>query len=110
MLNNDFTEEETSLTKIGSRSGLRRQLSRQVFTIKPAQHTPEPVPAKDDEADDEEAEDDEAAEEENDEENEEDEDEEGTLQPHYNTVRYNTVLDTIVFKNGSQKCIDYIDK
>ena len=31
-----------------------------------------------------------------------------TLQPLYNTVRYNTVLDIIWFKDGSQKCIDYI--
>ena len=34
----------------------------------------------------------------------------GTLQPLYNTVRYNTVLDITQFKNGSQKCIDYIEK
>ena len=33
-----------------------------------------------------------------------------TLQPLYNTVRYNTVLDIIRFKDGSQKCIDYIEK
>ena len=33
-----------------------------------------------------------------------------TLQPLYNTVRYNTVLDITRFKNGSQKCIDYIEK
>ena len=32
-----------------------------------------------------------------------------TLQPLYNTVCYNTVLDT-QFKGGSQKCIDYIEK
>ena len=28
----------------------------------------------------------------------------------YNTVRYNTVLDTTRFKDGFQKCIDYIEK
>ena len=28
----------------------------------------------------------------------------------YNTVRYNTVLDITWFKDGSQKCIDYIEK
>ena len=33
-----------------------------------------------------------------------------TLQPLYNTVCYNTVLDIIQFKDGSQKCIDYIEK
>ena len=33
-----------------------------------------------------------------------------TLQPLYNTVRYNAVLDIIRFKDGSQKCIDYIEK
>ena len=33
-----------------------------------------------------------------------------TLQPLYNTVRYNTVLDITWFKDGSQKCIDYIEK
>ena len=31
-----------------------------------------------------------------------------TLQPYYNAVRYNTVLD--MFKDESQKCIDYIEK
>ena len=35
---------------------------------------------------------------------------EGTLQPLYNTVRYNMVLDITRFKDGSQKCIDYIEK
>ena len=34
----------------------------------------------------------------------------GTLQPLYKTVCYNTVLDIIHFKDGSQKCIDYIEK
>ena len=34
----------------------------------------------------------------------------GTLQPFYHTVRYNTVLDITRFKDGSQKCIDYIEK
>ena len=29
-----------------------------------------------------------------------------TLQPLYNKVRYNTVLDITLFKDGSQKCID----
>ena len=33
-----------------------------------------------------------------------------TLQPLYNTVRYNAVLDITRFKDGSQKCIDYIEK
>ena len=33
-----------------------------------------------------------------------------TLQPLYNTIHYNTVLDITRFKDGSQKCIDYIDK
>ena len=33
-----------------------------------------------------------------------------TLQPLYNTVRYNMVLDITRFKDGSQKCIDYIEK
>ena len=33
-----------------------------------------------------------------------------TLQPLYNTVRYNTVLDTTRFKDESQKCIDCIEK
>ena len=35
---------------------------------------------------------------------------ENTLQPLYNTVRYNTVLDITRFKDRSQKCIDYIEK
>ena len=34
----------------------------------------------------------------------------GTLQALYNTVRYNTDLDITQFKDGSQKCIDYIEK
>ena len=33
-----------------------------------------------------------------------------TLQPLYNRVCYNTVLDITQFKDGSQKCIDYIEK
>ena len=33
-----------------------------------------------------------------------------TWQPLKNTVRYNTVLDITRFKDGSQKCIDYIEK
>ena len=33
-----------------------------------------------------------------------------TLQPLYNMVRYNTVLDITRFKDGFQKCIDYIEK
>ena len=33
-----------------------------------------------------------------------------TLQPLYNTVHYNTVLDITGFKDGSQKCINYIEK
>ena len=33
-----------------------------------------------------------------------------TLQPLYNTVHYNTSLDITWFKDGSQKCIDYIEK
>ena len=32
-----------------------------------------------------------------------------TLQPLYNTVCYDTVLDKTQFKDGSQKCIDYIE-
>ena len=31
-----------------------------------------------------------------------------TPQALYNTVHYNTVLDITRFKDGSQKCIDYI--
>ena len=33
-----------------------------------------------------------------------------TLQPLYNTVHYNTVMDITRFKDGSQKYIDYIEK
>ena len=33
-----------------------------------------------------------------------------TLEPLYNTIHYNTVLDITWFKDGSQKCIDYIEK
>ena len=33
-----------------------------------------------------------------------------TLQPLYNTVHYNMVLDITRFKDGSQKCTDYIEK
>ena len=33
-----------------------------------------------------------------------------TLQPFYNMVHYNTVLDIIRFKDGPQKCIDNIEK
>ena len=33
-----------------------------------------------------------------------------TLQPLYNTVHYDTVLDITRFKDGSQKCMDYIEK
>ena len=33
-----------------------------------------------------------------------------TLQPLNNTVHYNTVLYITRFKDGSQKCIDYIEK
>ena len=33
-----------------------------------------------------------------------------TLQPLYNMVHYNTVLDITQFKDGFQKCIDYIEK
>ena len=33
-----------------------------------------------------------------------------TLQPLYNTVRYNAVLDITRYKDGSKKCIDYIEK
>ena len=33
-----------------------------------------------------------------------------TLQPLYNMVHYNMVLDITWFKDGSQKCIDYIEK
>ena len=31
-------------------------------------------------------------------------------QPLYNAVRYNMVLDITRSKDGSQKCIDYIEK
>ena len=34
----------------------------------------------------------------------------GTTQPLYNMIRYNTVLYLTQFKDGSQKCIDYIEK
>ena len=33
-----------------------------------------------------------------------------TLQPLYNTARYNMVMDITRIKDGSQKCIDYIEK
>ena len=33
-----------------------------------------------------------------------------TLQPLYNTIRYNMVLDITRFKDESQKCVDYILK
>ena len=33
-----------------------------------------------------------------------------TIQPLYNTVHYNTVRDITRFKDGSQKCKDYIEK
>ena len=33
-----------------------------------------------------------------------------TLQPLYNKVRYNMISDITWFKDGSQKCIDYIEK
>ena len=33
-----------------------------------------------------------------------------TPQPLYSTVRYNTVLYITRLKDGSQKCIDYIEK
>ena len=32
------------------------------------------------------------------------------LQPLYKTIRYNTVLDITQFKDGSQKCVGYIEK
>ena len=35
---------------------------------------------------------------------------ESTLQPLYNTVHYNKVWDITRFKDGSQKCIDNIEK
>ena len=35
---------------------------------------------------------------------------ENTLQPLYNMVHYNTVLAITRFNDGSQKCIDYIEK
>ena len=34
----------------------------------------------------------------------------GTLQPLYNTICYNMVLDITRFKDGSQTCIDNIEK
>ena len=33
-----------------------------------------------------------------------------TLKPHYNTIQYNTVLGIAGYKDGPQKCIDYIEK
>ena len=33
-----------------------------------------------------------------------------TLQPLYNTVCYNMILNITRFKDGSQKCIDYMEK
>ena len=33
-----------------------------------------------------------------------------TLKPLNNTVHYNTILDITRFKDGSQKCIDYVEK
>ena len=33
-----------------------------------------------------------------------------SLQPLYNMVHYNTILDITRFNDGSQKCIDYIEK
>ena len=33
-----------------------------------------------------------------------------TPQSFYNTVHYSTVLDITQFKNGPQKCIDYIEE
>ena len=35
---------------------------------------------------------------------------ESRLQPLYNTVRYNTILDITQVKDGSQQGIDYIEK
>ena len=32
-----------------------------------------------------------------------------TLQPLYNMIHYNTVLDITRFKDGSQKCLGYIE-
>ena len=75
LLNNSYEEEKGG--KTDSHRGLKRQMSRQVFAIKPASHTPEPVPESQDEGKDEDNKDDE--EEEEDEENEEDnQEEEGT--------------------------------
>ena len=34
----------------------------------------------------------------------------GTPQPLYNRTRYNTVMVITRFKDGSKKCIDYIEK
>ena len=33
-----------------------------------------------------------------------------TLQPLYNTVRYNTVLDITWFKDGYEECINFIEE
>ena len=76
-------EEQTS--KADTKHGLKRQLSRQVFTIKPARHTPEPVSEKDeDEADDDDdddggKDDDDDDGDGDDDENEEEENEEGNV-------------------------------
>ena len=34
----------------------------------------------------------------------------GTPEPLYYTVRYKMILDVTWFKDGCQKCIDYIEK
>ena len=36
--------------------------------------------------------------------------ENSTPKPFYNTIHYNMILDITQFKDGSQKCIDYIEK
>ena len=73
ILNNSYVEEEKG-NKTDTK-GLKRQMSRQVFAIKPAHKTPELVPEDQDEGKDEEEEDEEEQQEEEEEENEEDDQE-----------------------------------
>ena len=71
LLNNSYIEEKTSNTD--THHGLKRMLSRHVFAIKPASHTPEPIPEEQDDEKGEEDEEDQVEEE--DEENEEEQEE-----------------------------------
>ena len=77
ILNNSYVEEKGNKTDT---KGLKRQMSRQVFAIKPAHKTPEPVPEDQDEGkDEEEEEDEEEQQEEEEEENEDDQEDEGMV-------------------------------